>query len=198
MLFLIDGKRGAAQVRSMAALAGVPDHCCDELLALGLIAPPSVGARAVVPAAVPASLQEVDLPLPVAEPLADARDGLPEADSVLPASRTLSPESIAADSRFNSSLGGEPWGPPAAGEGEDILVTEAREILLRAVRTAAPVAGSITVLRLRRARTRTELRGLLDEVAQRIGKPPHSLVAAQTIRRVRGLLEGRSDAALPA
>jgi len=58
----------------------------------------------------------------------------------------------------------------------------------------APVAGSLTLMRLRRARTREELAGLLDEVEQRIAKPPRPLAAAQTLRRVRDLLEGRASA----
>ena len=80
--------------------------------------------------------------------------------------------------------------------GDDAL-ERAREMLLRAVRVEAPVAGSLTIFRLRRARTRAELEELIDEVASRIGKPPHSLVAEQTLRRVRNVLDGRDTSPMP-
>ena len=183
VLLLVDGRRSEAEVRAMAALAGVHGTCFGELVGLGLIDFPSPAQAR--PMAVRAL--DVELPLPVPE-TAPA-----ELDSLLPASRTLSPESIAADSRFDDRFRVDAWRlPPTPGDDPgDPVVTEVREILLRAVRSAAPVAGSLTLLRLRRARTRSELTGLLDEVAQRIAKPPRSLAAAQTLRRVRDLLDGR-------
>ena len=51
-----------------------------------------------------------------------------------------------------------------------------------------PVAGSLTLLRLRRARSRAELELLLDEVETRIRKPHRMLATTQTMRRVRQLL----------
>ena len=90
------------------------------------------------------------------------------------------------------------WLGPELGEpgALDPAVVEARRILLRAVRAEAPIAGSLTLLRLRRARTRTDLAELLDEVEARITKPARSLAAAQTMRRVRGLLDGRIQPSL--
>jgi hypothetical protein len=64
------------------------------------------------------------------------------------------------------------------------------------VRAEAPLAGSLTLLRLRRARTRADLNQLLDEVEARITKPHRSLAAGQTMRRVRMLLDGRADSSL--
>jgi hypothetical protein len=84
----------------------------------------------------------------------------------------------------DSLLPGESGTPDAA-------FIEARLILLRAVRAEAPIAGSLTALRLRRARGRADLQALLDEVEARITKPHRALAAAQTMRRVRLLLEGR-------
>lgn len=196
VLFLVDGRRSTADVRAMAAQAGVPDHCFDELLVMGLIALPVLvadvgpGARAAV---------GVDGPLPLPGPLGTASATATDLDSLLPPSRTLSPESIAGDSRFDDSRLDDAWrqvrtdtdGSP------DQAVEEAREILVRAVRGAAPVAGSITLLRLRRARSRHDLLALLDEVEARISRPHRSLSAAQTVRRVRDLLDGRANAAQP-
>ncbi len=65
---------------------------------------------------------------------------------------------------------------------------EARALLVRAVRSAAPVTGAFTLRRLKRASTRAELEALLDEVEQRLRKPHRSVIAAQTLRHVRHLL----------
>jgi hypothetical protein len=65
---------------------------------------------------------------------------------------------------------------------------EARAVLIRAVRNEAPVAGSLTLLRLRRARTAGDLAEMLDEVEARISRPSRTLAAQQTLRRVRQLL----------
>lgn len=183
VLFLVDGRRSETEVRTMAALAGVPGTCFGELVGLGLIDFPSPAPVAGV------SLQQPDpgltLPVPETAPA--------DLDSLLPASRTLAPESISADSRFDDRfIADSSRLPPTPGdELGDPVVAEVREILLRAVRSAAPVAGSLTLLRLRRARTRGELTGLLDEVMQRIARPPRSLAATQILRRVHALLEGR-------
>ena len=82
VLLLAEGKHSETEVRSMAIQAGVPDTCFDGLVVLGMI-----GAPVGLP------VREVDLPLPVpdTEPA-----GL---DSVLPASRTLSPDALTTDSQ---------------------------------------------------------------------------------------------------
>ena len=66
------------------------------------------------------------------------------------------------------------------------------------MRAEAPVIGSLTLLRLRRAASRADLEDLLDEVEARISKPHRSLAAGQTLQRVRQLLDGRRDPALSA
>jgi hypothetical protein len=70
----------------------------------------------------------------------------------------------------------------------DAPLAEARALLIRAVRSEAPVAGTFTLLRLKRAATRTELEALLDEVEQRLRKPHRRVIAAQMLRHVRHLL----------
>ncbi len=70
----------------------------------------------------------------------------------------------------------------------DAPLAEARALLIRAVRSEAPVAGAFTLLRLKRAATRAELEALLDEVEQRLRKPHRRIIAAQTLRHVRHLL----------
>jgi hypothetical protein len=198
VLFLVDGRRSAAEVRSMALQAGVPDHCFDELVTQGLIMlpEPTLPLQIPAPLAAPAVLQ-VDVPLPDPVPaavLASVPAGAIAAapDSLLPPSRTLHPESVSADSVLGDASPADSWLP--SDNEEDPLdpdFSEARLILLRAVRAEAPLAGSLTLMRLRRARTRAELVPLLDEVENRISKPHRSLAATQTMARVRHLLDGR-------
>jgi hypothetical protein len=61
-------------------------------------------------------------------------------------------------------------------------------MLIRAVRNEAPVTGSLTLMKLRRATTREALQDLLEEVEQRIRKPRKQIIASQTMRHVRHLL----------
>jgi hypothetical protein len=70
----------------------------------------------------------------------------------------------------------------------DRPLDEARSLLMRAVRSEAPVAGALTVLKLKRATTREALESLLDEVEQRLRKPHRRIIAAQMMRHVRHLL----------
>jgi hypothetical protein len=181
VLFLVDGRRDADAVRSMALQAGVPESCFDELLTMGLI----MLAEPTLP------LSHVDLPVSGLGAIGVT------SDSLLPASRTLSP-SISTDSMLGDARGLEAWLPSAgaASEALDPVVAEVREILLRAVRAEAPLAGSLTLLRLRRARTRADLANLLDEVEARITRPHRSLAASQTMRHVRHLLGSRVGSTL--
>jgi hypothetical protein len=101
-----------------------------------------------------------------------------EESSLLPSTHSLAPESVWQDS---VALGG-------AEAGTDGLLEEVRALLMRAVRSEAPVTGTLTLLKLRRATSRDELEALLDEVEQRIRKPRKQIIAAQTMRHVRHLL----------
>jgi hypothetical protein len=192
VLFLVDGRRSAAEVRAMALKAGVPEGCFDELLAMGLIVLPEPSAPPVFDAPLsPADVLHVDLPISGFGP------GVAPPDSVLPPSRTLYP-TLSTDSTLGDAPPPDSWLPSdsAALGTLEPAVAEAKLILLRAVRTEAPLAGSLTLLRLRRARTRAEVLALLDEVEGRITKPHRSLSASQTMRRVRELLGARVDSSL--
>lgn len=191
MLLLVDGRRTEDQVRSLSAQAGVPGICFDELLGLGLIVNAQTDAW---PGAAGPHAPVVVHPL---HPM-DGNSAFGD-DSELPPSRTLSPESGFSDTGLGPHPKPTSWPqtePDVQVTGDDAL-ERAREMLLRAVRVEAPVAGSLTIFRLRRARTRAELEELIDEVASRIGKPPHALVAQQTLRRVRNVLDGRDTSPMP-
>jgi hypothetical protein len=190
VLFLVDGKRSAPDVRSMALKAGVPETCFDDLLAMGLIMlPEPTFALLLETPAGPIDVLHVDLPLAGPE-------AAPTQDSLLPASRTLYPESVSTDSALGATPVPDSWMPSGGQDGLDPAFAEARLILVRAVRAEAPLAGSLTLMRLRRARNRADLMQLLDEVEARITKPHRSLAASQTMRRVRLLLDGRIDSSL--
>lgn len=188
LLHLIDGRRSESEVRHMGAQAGVPDSCFGELLAMQLI-----DMRRPVAAPAPAkpkprpevSHQHVALPIG-----ADWREGV-VSDSELPALRTVPPASAFRDSGSGSPVPSS-WfmtDPIDDHSGDDAL-ERAREILLRTIRAEAPVAGSLTSLRLRRARSRDELHSLIPEVEARVGKPPRTLSATLAIQQVRTLLAG--------
>jgi hypothetical protein len=169
MLFLIDGRRSADEVKDMAERAGAPSSCFDELLSLGLIEltpPPRARREARSSGAV-----------------ADSRPD----SSFLPSARSLLPESTLSDSMFGSGSSPESL-LREADEQADAALEEARRILLRAVRAESPVAGSLTIIKLKRARTRGDLLALMPEVESRISRPLHRLTAAQTLRHVRSLL----------
>lgn len=109
--------------------------------------------------------------------------GLPEAAVITESSMLPSSQSLHGDSSWSQPPDDEASLPAA-----DVPLAEARALLMRAVRSAAPLAGTLTLLRLKRATTRAELEGLLDEVEQRLRKPHRSVIAAQTLRHVRHLL----------
>ena len=192
VLLLVDGKRSELQVRQMALQAGAAGTCFDELVGLGMITLPEPVLE--VPFSAPVPLADVPAPGPVMQ--VDVPPAGPDSvhSSLLPASLTLQPESTLNDSVLLND-------PPSSDlgdldslirEGGDAQLEEARDLMIRAVRAEAPVAGSLTLLRLRRARSRTDLEGLLDEVELRITKPFKGLWATQTMSRVRELLSSQS------
>jgi hypothetical protein len=195
VLFLIDGKRTAEEVRTMALKAGVPGSCFGELIELGMIMLSEPTFSLLIDDPVPAAgVLHVDLPLPGP----DSLSAMP--DSMLPPSRSLFPESASTDSTLGGGVStAQAWlnaDTSTADLPDDPVFAEARLILVRAVRAQAPLAGTLTLLKLRRARTRADLSGLLDEVENRISRPHRSLAATHTMRRVRQMLDGRADSML--
>ena len=108
--------------------------------------------------------------LPVAAALAES--------SLLPSSQSLHGDSSWSQLPEDDTVQQTTDGP----------LIEARALLIRAVRSASPLVGVLTLRRLKRAATRAELEALLDEVEQRLRKPHRSVIAAQTLRHVRHLL----------
>ncbi|HET7793171.1 MAG TPA: hypothetical protein VFL64_07280 [Rhizobacter sp.] len=199
VLLLVDGRRDEHEVRQMAIAAGSPDTAFDELMDLGMISRPAPlepeprSSRKSSSSSVLIESQPVPLD---AAPSASMPLGPDSVVSVLPPSLSLHSES------HLDSLNELPHAAPEALESEpfdvqDEALEEARAILLRAVRAEAPVAGSLTILRLRRARTREDIESLLEEVESRIFKPFKGLWASQTMARVRELLSTHPSLSLP-
>lgn len=185
LLLLVDGRRSEAQLRQLAERAGVPPSVYDELLDMGLITLPLPTLPIDVAPYPTLPPLAVDVPLPDVAP-----------ESELPASRTLQPEST-----LNGDIGNyEPWTMVETDYSDlgdlDAPLEQARDLLIRAVRAEAPVAGSLTLMRLRRAHTRDELEGLIDEVEARLSRPHRSLATTQLIRRVRRLIDAPVDSSL--
>lgn len=182
ILFLVDGRRSEGEVKALAAKAGVPESCYADLIDMGLIMVPQLTVP-IIPEVDdnPQFVESAHIDLPLHDDSAP-----PSEQSVLPPARQLE-----AESSLHGELGTSEssWMGAEPDEDEvDAPLEEARDILLRAVRAEAPVAGSLTLMRLRRARTRADLQELLDEVETRIRKPHRMLATTQTMRRVRQLL----------
>lgn len=199
VLLLVDGRRTEPEVRSLARQAGAPDSCFGDLLSLGMIALPTPSdAPPVTTVPIPApGTPAPEAPLHVDIPLDDLGTPSESPESVLPAARTLHPESVLNDLAAGDAAKGDPastdFDALDSGATHDAPLEEARGILMHAVRREAPLTGSLTMLRLRRARTRGELADLIDEVETRIVKPYRSLAAQQVLRRARHLLLARAD-----
>jgi hypothetical protein len=82
-------------------------------------------------------------------------------------------------------------GPGAVEHSQDDALEEARRILVRELRAKAPVTGALTLVRLRRAATRSDMLALFSEVGSHINVPMRRLSTQQTLLHVRGLLERR-------
>lgn len=185
LLLLVDGRRTEEQLKRLAERAGVPSSCYDDLLEMGLITVPLPTMpieAAPYPTLPPLA---VDLPLPDL----DREPPLPPSGALAPAST------------LNGDLGAyEPWATVETDYSDlgdlDGALEQARDMLIRAVRAEAPVAGSLTLMRLRRARNRDDLEGLLDEVEQRLARPNRLLETSQLIRRVRRLIDVPVDSSL--
>lgn len=212
VLLLVDGKRSREQVFALAFAAGVQQAVFDELMALGLIAFQGATAEPEInlepPTEMSALADIVDSTSRVvavdratgdaeaarampgdgdhAPPIAAESDPVPTDDSQLPSVQSLLPDSAW------SELGARALRRPS---GVDRPLEEARDILLRAVRAEAPIAGRLLLVKIKRASSRVEIDALLDEVEARISKPRRMIMAAQTLRHVRHLLGMPADTA---
>ena len=91
------------------------------------------------------------------------------------------------------AVAAEPPELPAADEAaavttRDSALEAARDLLVQALRAEAPVAGSITIMKVKRAASRREMADLLDDVQAKLSKARTGM--AHVTRRARDLLDG--------
>jgi hypothetical protein len=187
LLFLVDGRRSLAEVFRLGEQAGVPRAYVDELLALGLIvmaAPVSQGAVDASEAAWSPTQQtrpHRSSRSDEGDPLDSLPFGWPTDLSSLPRVFSSSEDSVGfGEPVSNTEL--------SALEGHDPAFAQARSVVLQALLSTAPVVGAVTMLRVRRARSRSQLRALLPEVQARLSRPRHLADARLVIQRVEALL----------
>src|SRR5262245_57632651 len=179
LLLLIDGQRPLDHVLHLAHHAGVPRNYMDELLSLGLVAMPpatdQLPTMADIKAAVAAGANgtasgDLDIELHSAFTEQDAEESGPiPGQAMLAAQAQPSDEDDDLDN-WDEDLDTEGLGRElstselAALDSADHPLADARRVLLQALRQEAPVAGAMTMLRVRRAANREALVALLPEV----------------------------------
>ena len=73
-------------------------------------------------------------------------------------------------------------------DAQDSSLAQARVAVLQVLRANAPVSGMVTMIRVRRVRSRAELRALLPEVQARLSRSRPLVEARQLMQRVESLL----------
>lgn len=175
LLLLVNGQRPLAEVLELSRQAGVPDGCWEDLLMQGLVdlLPPAIPEADASPAAADASMAAAIEQSRALEYESDD-DPLPSLAS-LQSESELSESILSEDISVFTDVALEP-------------LEEARSLLLAAVRSEAPIAGSLTLMRLRRARTADDLQALLGEVEVRISHSDRLLEVEQLMLSVSQLL----------
>lgn len=175
LLFIVDGKRSLEEVVELGAQAGVPRAYIDELMALGLVV---LGA--------PVGPMPVDSPPAQAGrsqvPPATALDGF---SAMAQGPDTASGEDPADTAYLGLAMTNTEL---AALDAADQAVGEVRGLLLQLLRAHAPVVGTVTMLRLRRARDLAALRALLPEVKARLGRQVGNGDVATLLERAEQLM----------
>jgi hypothetical protein len=179
LLLLVNGQRPLAEVLELARQAGVPDGCWEDLRMQGLVhlLPPVTEVEAppsTTPTPADASMAGAIEQSRALEYESDDDDSLPSLASLQPESE-LSESILSEETSVFTDIALEP-------------LEEARSLLLAAVRSEAPISGSLTVMRLHRARTADDLQALLDEVEARISHPDRLLEVEQLMLSVAQLL----------
>lgn len=215
LLLLIDGRRTLEEVLELGRRAGVPAALIDELVALGLVEVPMIQAMAprdsvvmappvVVPPARPpggegawqASTRGLD-----ATPLRHS----PQREwSAAPAEtdRFEQPTDIV---EFDSTTGAEPALAQAADSGaadppvsaeviarlarHEARLARARGLLLQALQEDGKGRHAMTLLRLRRARSRDDLAAVLSEVSDCVGRQADLFDNMALVEQARRLID---------
>jgi hypothetical protein len=172
MLILVDGKRTRSQVLELAAQVGISKAYLDEISDLGLVTDAVAHGRRA---------HELQMGYRAEGRVLARTAPVPDAsDSTVSDWGQLDDSVGFGMAMTNSEL--------AALDVSDTLVSEARKFMVQALRLEAPLSGAITMLKVRRARTRNELAGLLHEVRGKIAGAHERSEAALLFRRALTLL----------
>ena len=163
LLLLVDGDRSLDEVVRLGRQAGVPRSYIDELFALGLIV---IGP-------------------PMGQQICEFESFTGQANT-RPSDFGLTQPSTLGDSAV---LGGAMGNTELAQlDAQDQTFAQARGAVLQVLRVHVPVTGMVTMLRVRRVRSRAELRALLPEVQARLSRSRPPAEARQLMQRVESLL----------
>ena len=167
VLLLVDGQRDVDEVVRLSRAQGLSRGYLDELEALGLIV--------------------VCAPLP---PVAEEMTGWPPA---LTRPLATHPPGDGSGPGALDTVGlAPPMSPTQMADlaADDAPLAQARSLIQHALLTQVPVSGAVTLLRVRRTRSRRDLMALLPEVQARLSRPHRLADARQLIAQVERLLAG--------
>lgn len=170
ILLLVDGRRTLDDVMSLAQHAGATPKHFEELLVLKLLRVPELAVIAA------GQIDEVDIPLHTGLTLP------PPEEDVAPVVRQA--EAVA-----------ETAAPIATGAVNEaaLMLESVREMLIDMLKIAAPVTGTLTMMKLRRAQGREELADLLYEVQTKVERSRTKPADVdRTLQHARELLFGSS------
>lgn len=171
ILLLVDGRRTLEEVMSLARHAGATPRHFEELLVLGLLRVPELAA-------------------------ALASDPIDEVDILLHTGFTLPPpEEDVAPAVSQAEAAVEAVAPIATGAVNEatLMLESVREMLIDMLKIAAPVTGTLTMMKLRRALGREELADLLYEVQTKVERSRTKPADVdRTLQHARELLFGSS------
>jgi hypothetical protein len=163
LLLLVDGARSLDEVVRLGRQVGVPRSYIDELFALGLIV---IGP-------------------PMAQPISEFA---PLASSPVRDFGLTQPDAMGDTIGLGGPMGNTEL---AQLDAQDFSFAQARGVVLQVLRSTAPVTGMVTMLRVRRVRSRAELRALLPEVQARLSRSRPLVETRQLMQRVESLLATR-------
>jgi hypothetical protein len=191
ILLLVDGRRPLSEVLSLAQQAGAATSHFEDLVRLGLVDMPPEPEPAPEPdQAVDDAPQvtEVRLEVPV---LTTAVDG-----AVAPGEPTPEAAVATAQAEVPTVTPAAPQAVPARERELPVLAKEAevdglqpvRNLLIETLRIDAPLFSARMFMRVRNARSTTELIDLVWEIQDHLTRTRHAQRELQTLQRARELL----------
>ncbi|WP_280154954.1 hypothetical protein [Piscinibacter sp. XHJ-5] len=207
ILFLVDGRRSLAEVLSLAQQAGAATSHFEDLVRMGLVEVPAEPEPLPVPVEEPEALQltSVELvvaPTPVAEQDAVAEGAEPASPAPRPAPVVLEDMVLPAASTPVAEPGRPPTVLPVLGEeaavaesaqatsqgGDTDALQPVRDLLIDTLRIDAPLFSARMFVRVRNARSTTELIDLVWEIQNHLARARHAQRELVSLQRARELL----------